>query len=588
MSNLLIDSIDDLPLDAGTGNFLGTNSRLRAALIQDGQLSQGDDNIIGETGMAQTRFPLKAINNNGITESTAQGLTFFDTRTTEKLIAFVNNQTWARDNLTGASWTNLSHTTGGNVEAAQLVDNLFFVDGASFYKWDGTTFTEITTFDGSTTTLPLFNDIVAHDNRIILSRIDDPDYNDDAIYASDLLDGDSVDATFSIRVGGGDGDPIKKVVSWHGSYLAVLKQKSTYIVNTSTLLGTAGQGAADPVNWYIEKVSDTLGCIAPRTAVVVGNDVWFLSRDGLTSLRRTKESVQRQLSAVILNTEVNDVFEDINWGYADSACAGYFNNRYYISIPIGTSQLPNVTLVYNMLTQQWDGKFTGTAWVPSVIGRSSFGNNRHLVLMDTTGNVYWQREEGGVYEGRDQLPGVVQTSGNLVEGEAYEITAFTSGDVFTNVGAAANAVGEQFVATGTAPTTWVSSTLVKYVFEDIDLDIFTKAWDFGYPVNFKAGFNLEIDFYRSHGTVDIFLVPDDDTSRKLTVATAASTTGNPTLPQTLPFDLSGADDKRLIYEIRDIEQFKELKCQIQGNGSEVKVRRVHLTAFLNTMEIDNT
>ena len=79
MSNLNIDSIDDLPMDAGTSGFMGVNSRMRPALIPDEMLSQGLDGVIGETGMSQTRFPLKVIDNKLITPTSGQGAFFYDT-----------------------------------------------------------------------------------------------------------------------------------------------------------------------------------------------------------------------------------------------------------------------------------------------------------------------------------------------------------------------------------------------------------------------------------------------------------------------------------------------------------------------------
>jgi hypothetical protein len=589
MSNLLIEPIDDPVLDAGTNGFSGRNSRLRSALIQDSELSNSENCIIGETGMAQTRFPLKCIEDLNITSATAQGIFFYDTRTRERIIKATNYNLYSADGFVKPNWVNLSHTVAGEVKFAQLNDYMYFVDTQQLWKWDGASFTQITTFDSSATGLPGFSDIIVHDNRLLLSGITSTGYDDDEIYASDILDGDSIDITFSVRVGGGDGDPIRKILSWHGSYVAVLKQKSCYVINTSTAIGESGQGAADPVNWFIEKVTDTLGCIAANTVVAVGNDIWFLSREGLTSLVRTKESEQRQVSALVLNTPVNDVFEDINWDEAHKSCAGYFNNRFYISVPVSTSRVPNVTLVFNLLTQKWEGQHDGTAWMPMYYGKACFGNNKRLMIQDNTGNLYWQREEGGVYEGRDELPRTTQTSGTLNVGEAYEITDFNAGDNFTNVGASSNATGIQFIATGTTPTTYSNgSTLAKYRYEAIDYKIDSKAWDFGYPVNFKSGFNLEIDFYKSHGTVDIYLIPDDDESRILTVATAVDTTEYPELPEVLPFTLTGKNDKRLIFEVSAIEEFKELTVRIVGSGSEVKVRRIHLTSFLNTMEIDNT
>ena len=54
-----------------------------------------------------------------------------------------------------------------------------------------------------------------------------------------------------------------------------------------------------------------------------------------------------------------------------------------------------------------------------------------------------------------------QTSGKLTIGQTYEITNFIAGDDFLNVGAASNVTGEIFVATGTAPTTWINLSVLN-------------------------------------------------------------------------------------------------------------------------------
>jgi len=51
-------------------------------------------------------------------------------------------------------------------------------------------------------------------------------------------------------------------------------------------------------------------------------------------------------------------------------------------------------------------------------------------------------------------------SGTLVVGQLYTIVSFTAGDDFTNIGAAANATGQSFIATGTTPTTWTNGSSV--------------------------------------------------------------------------------------------------------------------------------
>lgn len=57
--------------------------------------------------------------------------------------------------------------------------------------------------------------------------------------------------------------------------------------------------------------------------------------------------------------------------------------------------------------------------------------------------------------------GVIQTSGSLIIGKTYQITAFSAGDNFTNVGAASNATGVIFKATGTTPTTWSNGSALQ-------------------------------------------------------------------------------------------------------------------------------
>jgi hypothetical protein len=54
------------------------------------------------------------------------------------------------------------------------------------------------------------------------------------------------------------------------------------------------------------------------------------------------------------------------------------------------------------------------------------------------------------------------TSGTLIIGKHYTIDTFEAGDDFTNVGAASNASGVSFVATGTTPTTWANGSSLRH------------------------------------------------------------------------------------------------------------------------------
>lgn len=68
-----------------------------------------------------------------------------------------------------------------------------------------------------------------------------------------------------------------------------------------------------------------------------------------------------------------------------------------------------------------------------------------------------------------------QTSGTLVASKRYRITTYVSADSFTNVGAASNATGVEFVATGTTPTTWTNASTLNRIGGLVDLDFTVGA-----------------------------------------------------------------------------------------------------------------
>lgn len=84
-----------------------------------------------------------------------------------------------------------------------------------------------------------------------------------------------------------------------------------------------------------------------------------------------------------------------------------------------------------------------------------------------------------------------QTSGTLVASKRYRITTYVSADSFTNVGAASNATGVEFVATGTTPTTWTNASTLNRIGGLVDLD-FTVGT--GYQATDRSTNNL-------HGTL---------------------------------------------------------------------------------------
>ena len=68
------------------------------------------------------------------------------------------------------------------------------------------------------------------------------------------------------------------------------------------------------------------------------------------------------------------------------------------------------------------------------------------------------------------INGAQQTAGPLVSGKTYLILTFVAGDDFANVGAAANASGEFFTASGTTPTIWANGSALQDVTSELAYD----------------------------------------------------------------------------------------------------------------------
>lgn len=108
-----------------------------------------------------------------------------------------------------------------------------------------------------------------------------------------------------------------------------------------------------------------------------------------------------------------------------------------------------------------------------------------------------------------------QTSGTLVASKRYRITTYVSADSFTNVGAASNATGVEFVATGTTPTTWTNASTLNRIGGLVDLDFTVGA---GYQATDRSTNAL-------HGT--LFNGVEFTVPRRMAVLYATTSTAAP-------------------------------------------------------------
>ena len=180
-----------------------------------------------------------------------------------------------------------------------------------------------------------------------------------------------------VGVGGGEGDPITGIVSWYNFNLVVFKERSIHVVVTDPSQNHAN-------GWSVNRIDNTVGCVAGRTIAQAGSDVFFLARDGIRTVRTILSGAQSSVSEPI-STPIDDIIQRINWGYAQNSCAKFWNNRYIISVPLDNATTPDYTIVFNTVTRSWSGYWTG--WTNNVYAESAFSNYPKLIMGDNSGNV---------------------------------------------------------------------------------------------------------------------------------------------------------------------------------------------------------
>lgn len=220
-----------------------------------------------------------------------------------------------------------------------------------------------------------------------------PEYPDrgirDEILASDILNSNTYDQVLNqFRIGGGTAD---YTVAMHGFYddsLVVFNRNSIHLIK-----GT--QGSLEDT--IVKELTNEVGCLARKSVVIQGNTLIFLSDNGVYglefmndyNLRGTREPLSKNIQPYI---------DRINKGKAFGAVAAYFDNRYYIAVPLDSkagvgdaNSGNNALLIFNFLNGAWESVDT-------------YGNSGFLIqnlIVGSAGErtaLYAVSQNGGVHQ----------------------------------------------------------------------------------------------------------------------------------------------------------------------------------------------
>lgn len=207
----------------------------------------------------------------------------------------------------------------------------------------------------------------------------------DEVIMSDILDSDTYDQIYAqFRFNAGTADFNVGLHSFSDNKLLVFNRNSIHLV------AGAGQNA------QVQLITNEVGCVARQSIIQVGNNVLFLSDNGVYGAN-FQDLYNLRGNEVPLSSSINPVIQLINRDIWDKSVGVYFDNRYYLAVPlnkevvtaqVGTAQVGqvgdsnfvaassnfvpastlietarvnNAILIYNFINKQWESVDTTNA-----------------------------------------------------------------------------------------------------------------------------------------------------------------------------------------------------------------------------------
>ena len=415
------------PAQAGGQSFSGGQfSAARQSIIPDDAYWLGTCIDNDEFGNAITRRGSAILGAQVGTTSPIQGMTTFYLTpgdASQCTIACSNgllyywkqsNSTWNALPASGTAWTqqtgNDKHVhfaqVGGKLFVANGVNNLHSID------WAGAGASEAGATNVDPPAAPTW--ICNHTNRLVATATGTVA---NRIYFSQFGNGSVGQwnrTLWSLEVGSNSFD-ITGMLPWSNFDLFVMKDDSLWVVGCNPTYAV--------LDFTVQPLHRNIGCPAPRTACQVGTDILLLTRLGVLKIDRSMATASTTEIQEPISKPIQDLINRINWSAVkDNAFAFYFNNRYFLNVPLDQDTTALTTIVYNTVTKKWMG-----SW-----GK---GMDMHCASVNdglSPSRLRFGRFDGKVYEWLDyvkQVDEVVATYqdngvsyGSSVETRAYDFS----------------------------------------------------------------------------------------------------------------------------------------------------------------------
>jgi hypothetical protein len=222
------------------------------------------------------------------------------------------------------------------------------------------------------------------------------------VMISDVLDPDTFDPFWqSFRVGAGGNDFVMAVHPWVEGTFLVFCRKSIWLATVNQFASTDGSDfSIDTPISKLELLTDEIGCAARRTIATAGNFVYFLSDSGVYRLD-TKLDLKLRGDTKPLSDPISDQIGNLNKTLVERAVALYYNNRYYIAVPLTGSDRNNGVFIYSHLNDQWESRDIYGFGVDNFL-TATLGPERRVLISNQAGKLMLLEELAA----GDQMPDI--------------------------------------------------------------------------------------------------------------------------------------------------------------------------------------
>lgn len=349
----------------GDEGFIGLNSRDNPVNLGKNFVSKAQ-NIRMDRGVATVRKGAERLTTGALVGQSIFGTCAYTTAAGDELIVLaVSDGLFTYNPVTEVVSSKVDFPTGQTITGddevelyqAQGIGYVYILRGfsKSVLRWNGTTTIDIPNVH-SHTGYPNSRHAIYYGNRHIVQT----DRN--TIQVSHYLEDNHWSALDVFTINDGSSDTLVAISPWTLNEFVIFMRNSIFYASAGVGANALGDAVTED-NSYIKSLASDIGCIAKGSIVQAGGGILFLSDNGVYLLNpagagngagNTPEGMRLLTIAEPLSAPISDVIARINFNAVDKAVATYWENRYYLAVPLDNSDVNNAVLVYNFINKAWE------------------------------------------------------------------------------------------------------------------------------------------------------------------------------------------------------------------------------------------